>query len=56
MCVCALKQLIVINRIQKFLFVCVFGVYLLCIYKYTHTCSIYFDNIYMYLHVYLYYK
>ncbi len=33
---------------------CVFWVYLLCIYINTHTYSIYFENIYMYLHVYIY--
>ncbi len=32
---------------------CVFCVYLLCIYKYTPY-RIYFENIYMYLHVYIY--
>ncbi len=32
----------------------VYCVYLLCIYKYTHTYSIYFENIYMYLHLYIY--
>ncbi len=31
---------------------CVYCVYLLCIYKYTY--SIYFENIYMYLHLYIY--
>ncbi len=31
---------------------CVYCVYLLCIK--THTYSIYFENIYMYLHVYIY--
>ncbi len=46
----AAKQLIVINRIQKFLFtkyMCVCCVYLLCIYKYkqTHAC-IYLRKIY----------
>ncbi len=35
---------------------CVYYVYLLCIYKDTHIYSIYFENIYMYLHVYIYIK
>ncbi len=30
----------------------VYCVYLLCIYKYTH--SIYFENIYMYIYIYIY--
>ncbi len=33
---------------------CVYCVYLLCIYRDTHTYSIYFESIYMYLRVYIY--
>ncbi len=32
----------------------VYGVYLLCMYINVHSYSIYFENIYLYLHVYIY--
>ncbi len=50
----AVKRLIAINRIQNkslCLHMCVYCVFLLCIYKDTY--SIYFENIYMYVHVYI---
>ncbi len=47
-----------INRIQNKRFcldnICVYCVYLLCVYIKTHTYSVYLENIYMYLHVYIY--
>ncbi len=52
----AVKQSIATNRIQKSFClhnICMSCVYLLCIYKYTHILYI-FENIYMYLHVYIY--
>ncbi len=47
------------NRIQNKSFclniICVYCVYLLCIYKYTRIQYVLdFENIYMYLHVYIY--
>ncbi len=54
----AVKQLIAINRIQNKSF-CLHNIYACSVYIYyvyinTHTYSIYFENIYMYLHVCIY--
>ncbi len=54
----AVKQLIAINRIQNKSF-CLHNIYVCSVYIYyvyinTHTYSIYFENIYMYLHVCIY--
>ncbi len=51
------KQLITINRIPKSF--CLHNIYVCTVYIYyvylnTHTCIIYFENIYMYLYVYIY--
>ncbi len=47
----AVKQLIVINHIQNksWLHVCVYCVYLLCIYKYTHACIYLIKMCYVYV-------
>ncbi len=54
----AVKRLIAINRIQIKSFclhnICVCTVYIYYVYTNTHTCNIYFENIYMDLHVYIY--
>ncbi len=54
----AVERLIMINRIKNTIFVYiiykyVYCVYLLCIYKYTHTYSIYFGNIYMHIYIFI---
>ncbi len=52
----AVKQLVTskINVFVYVIYVCVYCVYLLCIYGYTHIqYSIYFGNIYMYIQVHL---
>ncbi len=52
------KRLIQINRIQNKSFclhnICVCAVYIYYVYINTHTYSIYFENIYMYIHLYSY--
>ncbi len=55
----AVKQLIVINRIQNKGFclhnICMCTVHIYCVYINTHTYSKYFENIYMYIFIFLYY-
>ncbi len=54
----AVKWLIVINRIQNKSFclhnICVCTVFIYYVYINTYTRSIYFENMFMYLHVYIY--
>ncbi len=53
----AVKWLIVINRIQNKSFclhyICMCTVYIYYVYINTHTYSIYFENIYMFIHLYI---
>ncbi len=58
----AVKQLIVINRIQNksffyIIYVCVLCIFIMCIYKYTHTVYILkiFRCIYIYICIFLYF-
>ncbi len=57
MSISAVKRLITINHIQNKSFclhnICVCTVYIYYVYANTHTCNIYFENIYKDLHVYI---